>query len=275
MQNLPKKQWSPNISLKDAIDLCIDFSVKARQKNIISVLPNKLFFCYVVNESPNINYFHSLSALFKFSQKDTPETDRARDMILRMLSVAIKCHFFLYDSQKVTHEPYFCAMPDLSEPSKPFFTLFYKIDNKTIIVSERELKNITLTKFAKVPSKEGGNITIKKESINHCVFEFPTIVGADSMKWYHYKKWYMLKKEIDNTYQTQDKVKIASELKKINTREVLEQKSHILSVPYALKDDMMKTGCIWNPFVNVWCLPKGYDADLVTYYLNQLKQEIA
>lgn len=271
MQNLHKKQWTPNISLKEATELCIDFSIKARQKNIIASLPYKLFFCYTLNESPNTDYFHNFSSLFKFSQKDNPQTDSARDMTLRMLSVALKCHFFLYENQKVIHEPYFGVFPDLSQPHKPIFALLYKIENKTIIVCERELKNITLTQAVKVTNNEAEQI--KKESINQTVFEFPTIVGIDSFKWFHYKKWFVLKKEIENTYTNTDKQKIINYIKKISTKELLEQKAYIINVPYNLKDDMMKTGCIWNPIVNCWCLPKGYDVELINHYLHQLKQE--
>lgn len=272
MQNLSKKQWSLNLNLKDGIDLGIDLSVKCRQKNIISSLPNKLYYCNVFNENIDLTYYHSLSSLYKFSQKDGPEIDRARDMVLRMLSVAMKCHYFLYEHEKIVHEPYFSCIPDVSNPYHSFFTLVYKTENKTIIVSEKELKNIANTKFVKIKNNE--SYIIKKELINKTLTEFPTIVGSDSFKWFHYKKWYILKKEYENHYGLNDKIKTINELKKISSKELLEQKANILNIPYELKDEMIKTGCIWNANVSTWIVPKGTDIDLINHYLNSLKHEL-
>lgn len=268
MQNLPRKQWSPNLTLKDALDVSIDASIRARQKNIIGSLPPRLFFAYVVDKSPDLNFFQSFSSLFKFSQKDTPYLDRSRDMVLRLLSVAVKAHFFLYDRERVLHEPYFLATPDVSAAGSVFFTLIYEVESHTIIVSERELKSLAPVRYEKVDEN------YKKELVTDIDFEFPTVVGVDSFKWFHYKKWYMLKDEIKHSFPDAKKSSMASELKKMKTKEELEQKSFILMVPYILKDEMMKVGCIWHPTLKLWCLPKGYDIELVHQYLNVLKAKL-
>ena len=166
MQNLSKKQWSQNLNLKEGIDLSIELSIKCRQKNIISSLGNKLFYCNVLSDSINLTYYHSISSLYKFSQKDGPEIDKTRDIILRMLSVAMKCHYFLYENEKILHEPYFSSTPDLSNPYNSFYTLIYKTETKTIIVSEKELKNLNAIKLVKVKSGINEGNIIKKEIIN-------------------------------------------------------------------------------------------------------------
>ncbi len=282
MQNLAKRQWTPNLGLKDAIDMGIELSIKARQKNVLSSSPPKLYYCYVVQDCPDLIYFHSLSSLFKFSQKDTPYVDGARDKVLRMLSVASKCHFFLFHKEKVAHEPYFYAVPDVSNPSNTIFGLIYKIasQDKTIIVSERQLKNTATFKFEKiiVPNKP---IFIKSEPIINILYDFPTVVPEDSFKWFHYKKWYALKDEIEKNFGPAEKVKnllnknvIFNELKNLTTPQELERKAYIINIPYELKDAMMECGCLWHPNLKMWYLPRGYDLEVILQYLNYLKYSI-
>lgn len=284
MQNLAKKQWNPNISVKDAVDLGIEFSVRARQKNVIATLPPKLYFCYVAQDCPDLTYFHNISALFRFSQKDTPYIDQTRDRVLRMLSVATKAHFFLFHKEKVAHEPYYFAVPDLSNPSNTYYGLIYKIasQDKTIMVCERQLKNTALQKLEKSVSATNPNhVFIKAEPIINVLYEFPTVVPEDSFKWFHYKKWYALQSEAQQAFGPQDMVKavgqksvIFNELKAIKKMEDLERKCHILTIPYELKDFMMEAGCLWHPGLKVWYLPRGHDLEVVLHYLNYLKYSI-
>lgn len=281
MQNLSKRQWSPNLSLKDAIDLSIDLSIRCRQKNVFASDPAKLYYGFVVADSPDLSYFHSMSQLYKFSQKDTPYNDYARDKVLRMLSVAVKCHFFLFPQEKIAHEPYFFAIPDLSAPSKTFFGLVYKLSSqdKAIIVCERDLRKLPIFKFEKIEQPAPKSAIVKAEPVLNILYEFPTVVPEDNFKWFHYKKWYKLKEEHNLAFGNKEKNQpslsnkntIFNELKTLANVDALDKKASIINVPYDLKDQMMECGCMWHPTLKVWYLPKGYDYDCVSQYLNHLK----
>lgn len=276
-----KKNWSAGMALRDVIEMGIDLSIKCRQKNSLANSPAQLYHCFVAAEQSALDYFEPVGSLFKFSQKDTPYTDSARDQVLRMLSVASKCHFFLFHDDKLAHEPYFFTLPDPSNISQSVFGLYYRVSSsKVIIVCPRDLAAILKPSVEKEiyenKDKEKKS-RLKVSTKSSFIYDFPTVVGSDSFKWFHYKKWYRLKEESEKTFGKEKEFNIDakkhafSQLKTINNYKELEQKAHILQIPYDLKDLMAECGCQWNPNLKVWFLPKGYDLDCVSQYLNYLK----
>src|SRR5579875_3227872 len=117
MQNLAKRQWGPQLSIKEASDIMIEWCIRAREKNILRRKPPAIFYAYIVDDNPPLQYMQNVSSLFKYSQKDMPYVDMTRDKILRCLSVALKAHFFLFSDRQVSHEPYFFTIPSLDEPN--------------------------------------------------------------------------------------------------------------------------------------------------------------
>lgn len=279
MQNTSKRQWSQNITLKDVIDICIDTSIKFRTKNVLSSEDANIYYCYVVDNFSSIDYMQNFSSLLKFGQKDTPLTDRTRDRVLRMLSVAVKAHYFLFDNEKSLHEPYFYCIPDISYQNKLIYGLIYKLSNgKTLIVSQRDLKNISAYKYVEDKQTNNKYKNLKKENIFNFEFEFPTVVSSNNFKWFYYTKWSRLKHLKNETFnlknnneQINKDNEINLKLKKIEDKNELIIYSDILDVPYELKDQMSDCGCIWNANLKCWVLPKGHDTDNVKEYLNVLK----
>lgn len=257
MQNLSKRQWGQNLSIKESADMMIDWCIRAREKNVLKRLPPKIFFSYVLDDTPPLNFFHNSSQLFKYSNKDTPFIDGARDSILRCLSVALKAHFFLFPNDKVSYEPYFFNIPSLSNPTQTSFGLIYKVDNsnKCILVSEVEIK--TLFQESKI------------------LFEFNAVVGEDSFKWFSLKNWYKVKMDsnlaelIDKPWMSK---KIHSQASEAKTQEELKSLATILDVPYELKDYIKPLGIEWSKNVKTWYLPKGFEVDSVNEYILFLKK---
>lgn len=259
MQNLAKKTWGARLSVKSAVDVAVDWIIKARQKNILSDSNPELYYSYVLEDSPTLSYFQNVGQMFKYSQKDTPDVDVARVQLLKLLSVALKTHFFLFEDDYVSHEPYFFAFPDLSSPQKVVLGMYYKIekDDKVIVVCNKDLRSL-----------------FEDQKI---LYYFPVVLIRDSFKWYHLKMWGRIKdKNLQDKgskpWQLLNKDK--PDFLFAKTLEELSEKAVVLDVPIELKDKMKPTGVLWAPNLKKWCLPHGYDVDAVVEYLNYLKKEI-
>jgi hypothetical protein len=258
MQNLAKRQWRPSLSIKESADIMIEWCIKARDKNVLRKKPPQIFYAYVVEDMIPLQYMYNISVAFKYSQKDVPYLDSAKDILLRELSVALKAHFFLFQDSKIAHEPYFFTMPSFGEAGATIFGLLYHIEkeNKTIVVCEKNISSLF----------EKSNILL----------EFPAVVIEDSFKWYHMKNWSKIK--IANGLEgklesnTSLKKKI-NEAKELSTREELEKLGSILDVPYEIKELIKPLGIEWNNKVKCWFLPKGFDIDSVIDYIAYVKRE--
>ena len=258
MQNLAKRQWAPNLTLKESADMMIEWCIRAREKNVLRKKPPQIYFAYVIEDTPPLQYFQNISSIFKYSQKDVPYIDQTRDSLLRCLSVALKAHFFLFPKNNVAHEPYFFVIPSLIEPSQTHYGILYKIDkaDKCILVSEKDLSLM----FDKDQSK--------------VLFEFPTVVIEDSFKWYHMKNWAKIKQSAnleDNDLRYDRSKDLYRLAKDAQTLEELEKYATVLDVPYQIKDAIKPLGVEWSHKTKTWYLPKGFDIDSVKEYVNYSK----
>lgn len=260
MQNLAKRQWGHQLSVKEAADTMIEWCIRARDKNALRKKPPQIYYAFVLDDTPALQYMHNISSAFRYSQKDVPYIDQARDVLLRCLSVALKAHFFLFADDAVSHEPYFFAIPSLSDPTSTIFGLIYKIEkeDKAIVVCEKNL--IELFDKSKV------------------VFEFPVVVIEDSFKWYSLKNWARIKQQA-NLEEFLEKPwmskKLAQAAQDAATIEELQKYATPLEVPYDIKDAIKPLGIEWSKKVKTWYLPKGFDVDSVVEYIEHVKKEVA
>lgn len=259
MQNLAKRQWRPSLSLKESADIMIDWCIKARDKNVLRKKPPQIYYAYVVEDNTPLLFMNNISNAFKYSQKDLPYQDMAKDTLLRELSVALKAHFFLFETSKLAHEPYFFTMPTFDEPNASIFGLIYPIEkeNKTIIVCEKDI--------------------IKLFDKQKVIFEFPVVVIEDSFKWYHMKNWSKIKlaNQLDGKLDSSTKLKQkVLEAKEIKNKEDLEDVATIIDVPYEIKDLIKPLGIEWNNKIKTWFMLKGFDVDSVNEYINYLKKDL-
>lgn len=258
MQNLPKRVWAPRIKLKEAIELGIQWSINARKKNVIAQKSPQLIHTYVLSDTPNLTYFHNISSLFRYAQKDTPETDNMRDSILRLLASCIKSHFFLFHNDLVSHEPYFFVLPSFDDPTHVDIGLIYKIDNqdKVIIACTKDLKLLGTS--------------------DKILFHFPVVIGEDSFKWFHFKKWFKLKElskindKLENPILAKKEIE---EARNSTTEEELKKYGTIIDVPLEIKDDIKPAGILWNIPLKKWYLPLGFDVENVIEYIIHIKRK--
>lgn len=260
-QNLAKRNWGHSLSVKEAADIMIEWCIRAREKNILRKKPPQIYYSYVLEDTPALQYFQNIGPVFKYSQKDVPYIDQTRDALLRCLSVALKAHFFLFSDDAVSHEPYFFVFPSLSDPSQTHFGLLYKIEkeDKVIVVCEKNLASM----FENTPTK--------------VVFEFPVVVIEDSFRWFHLKNWLKIK-QFANMEESLEKPwmnkKLATLAKDATTAEELQKYATILEIPYEIKDAIKPLGIEWSNKVKKWYLPKGFDVESVLEYSNYLKSHL-
>lgn len=259
MQNLSKRHWGPQLNVKEAADIMIEWCIRARDKNILRKKPPTLYYSYIVEDTPQLQYLNNISPIFKYSQKDIPYVDQTRDTLLRCLSVALKAHYFLFQNEKVSHEPYFFTIPSLFEPNKTIHGLVYKIDkeDKSIIVCEKDLSLIF----------ESSKI----------LYNFHTVVIEDSFKWFSLKNWHKIKQEsntIDNFDKPWINKKYIQQAQEAKTIEELKLVATPLEIPYEIKDYIKPLGIEWSKNNKTWYLPKGFDVESALEYINHIKKNV-
>lgn len=258
MSSIAKREWNPRISLDEALSCALGWLIRGRQKNVLASQAPTLYIAYVVDEAPFLGLMRDLTSLFRYSSKDDPEMDRARDQALRLLSVAMKAHYFLGRDSLIRHEPYLFCLPDISAPASPHYGLAYKLESRpaqTIIVSTCDL----------------GLVSSQKPG----AFRFPVVLTKNSYRWFDKKHWVALGKEAD-VFERIMKPWLAKK-----EQDVIEKWTDpssfefgtLLDVPYELKDHMKPTGIKWAEGLKKWYLPLGFDVEPVQEYQHWLEQE--
>lgn len=258
MSSLAKREWNPRISLDEALSCSLSWLVRARQKNVLSQLPPTLYMAYVVDDAPYLGFMRDLSSLFRYSSKDDPETDRARDQALRLLSVALKAHFFLGRDSLSRHEPYLFSLPDISNPTSCHYGLVYRLDGRpsqTIIVATCDLGAVS--------------------TLRPTTFKFPVVLTKNSFKWFDKKHWIELGKDADVFERVMKPWAAKQELNIIEkwTDEKDFPFGTFLDIPYDIKDHIKPTGARWADALRKWYLPRGFDLDPVREYIRWVEAE--
>lgn len=255
MSNITKKQWGHNLTLKQAIDITIEWCIRARDKNILTKRNPTIFYSCIIEDTPPIQFMHNISTLFKYSQKDVPYIDQARDSILRCLSIAFKTHFFLFENSHIEYEPYFFTYPKLNQPNQTCFGLVYKIanTNKSIVVSETALIDMFFMK-------------------NSSFIEFNAVVNDDSFKWYSIKNWSKIKAEYPS-HLNLDISQLYVKAHHFNDINELHAIAHTIQIPYEMKDYFKAFNLEWSKKHKVWFAIKGFDMDSVYEYFDFLRNK--
>ena len=98
MSGSSKRLWSPNLSFEDVRKLVLNFLIRCRDKNILTNKPVTLYKVYKFEQQWPVNGMTEISHYLRFSKNDTPDIDRTRDVLVRLLSVVLKSHFFIEEN---------------------------------------------------------------------------------------------------------------------------------------------------------------------------------
>jgi hypothetical protein len=261
MTAVAKRQWGPQLQLKECAAIAIDWSEKARQKNVVAIRPPTLYQAYLCTSGESLlNWAKPVSDIFKWSNKDGPSQNHAKDSVIRLLAVAIKAHFFLESKDKVAHEPYVFSLPDLSNASHHRYGLIYKLEEsgKSIVVADGDLAQMASDRVKGV--------------------RFPVVL-VDGQRWFHLSHWAELAKQADVLSKVTKSWALKKERDLIHQHKEIAtfQYGQIFDIPYDLKHVAQDVGLEWANGIKRWYLPLGFDIApvkiYVDYLLGQWKQE--
>lgn len=242
MSQKSNRLWSNGIDISYAFDFVVEALKKARDKKILTERPPSVYYCYIIQQNLSVNHFMDITSIFKYSLKDTPENDYMRDNVLRLLSVALKAHYFNDKDVLVKHEPYVFTCPDLNNIGNNNYGLIYNLNNnKTIIVSDKKL--------------------LDKKTDD--VIYFPVVLTSNSFHWLNRKYWNTLLEERENAIQL---------AKSIDIKDVSDEKNflfgEIVFVPYVLKNEMLDIGFKWSDKMKKFFIKLGWDKTAMKEYLS-------
>lgn len=259
-----KKIWTPNISIEDVFSFSNDFLNRCQSKRILTNNDLSIFHVYQSSKDWPLNNMIEISNFFKFSKSDQPEKNRAREVILKLLSAVSKAHFYFNHEAVVRNEPYVFSIPDLFKTGQFNYGLVYHIEknNKihTLLVAEWDLA-ISGSNVIKIQPWEKYTAII--EAGQSEIFDFQKIKKIKSMDLYGYfsiKDWKTRK-------EYQEKVKLIENVSDFKFGKILNSE-HNLNQLYSSISYIE-----WASGIKKWFLPKGSDYILTTSYIENVKSQ--
>lgn len=263
MSGSAKRLWSPNLSFEDVRKLILSFLIRCREKNILTNKPVALYKVYKFDQQWPVQGMTEISKYLRFSKNDNPDIDRTRDVLVRLLSVVLKSHFFIDENAVVRNEPYVFMIPDLSKPGLLQYGLVYQIEqnNKiySLMVAEWDL-SLSNSNFVKT-------FSFNEQSV---------ILSTNSFKWLEVKRWRECKNKIlsESPYLFKDSNDKKTFFEKIN--KVKDKKDFsfgsLISYDPSLKEFVSYAGCEWAYGVRSWFIPNGLDEKGIKEYLDYIEK---
>lgn len=265
MNNNTKKIWSPNINLDTAVEISKTFLQKCNAKQLITQSKFSLFHVYKVDKDWPLENLIEVSRFFKFSKNDVPETDRARESIIKLLAAVTKAHFYFDEQSLIKNEPYVFSIPDIFKSGQYTYGLIYHLEknNKafTLIVSE-------------------WNIALSASGLFKCASwdKYTSIITDDNEQLFNIEKLRKLKSMDNHMYFTiKDWKSKQSYQQKINEVNQVNDFNFGKILPYDpdLKETYSSISYIeWSKGIKKWFIPKGVDYKELTDYLEYVKKQI-
>ena len=264
-KDFDNKNWIKSLSIWQSKSVIEYVFERAKNK---SVIPNNVFptlmYSYVIDKIPPLSFFSNLSNIFKYSNNEEPEKNAIRLKLLKGLSLALKSHLFLFETEKVKHEPYYYVFPNESDASILEIGIFYPLENEKFIfvTSSSSFENIK------------------------CDYKLNGVVSKNPNFWYALSFWKNnIKVALEKDFKEKD-VNISKlpwtkegleELvnlsKKTKTLEELKKYAFPLEIDKSIKDEFKPLGTLWHPELKTWYLPKGFEVGSVKEYIIYLNDK--
>lgn len=265
MSRSSKRIWSPNVSLEDGVSLVLNFLIRSREKNILTNTAPKVYKVFKKEGLIPVRDFQEVSSFLKFSKNDTPETDRAKNSIVRLLSVCLKSHFHWFPKGIIKNEPYVFTIPDLLNPDVLQYGLIYYVEENgkyySLLVADWDIEH-TVVKKNKVYSADMTTI----------------ILSQNSYKWLNLKHWRELKTNISMENNLLNIKNLEGKKEIFNSVHLIKEKDNfpfgnLLNYPIDVKDDVSYAGGEWANGIKSWFIPFGLDCELVKEYIDFIIKE--
>lgn len=267
MSGQAKRWWGLRQGFDGAYQDTLQFLKRCNEHNIISQSDPTLFYAYRFEKDLPIDGMLDASKFLRFNYERKPAMDEIRQTLARLLSVAVKAHYFLNEQATVVHEPYLFQIPDLAQLGRMRYGLIYPLEEKkgngtqlsSIVVSEWDLF-LGSSSFPKIPAHD----------------KFPVVLPTDHFRWLGLKNWRILRQEAQGQpwFENSGQKERAIFFDKIQKHTDTEHFPYgtLLHYDISLREDMKQVGAIWAKGVKKWFLPNGWDVSAVTDYLDRLEK---
>jgi hypothetical protein len=260
-----KKIWIPNMNIEDVFSFSNDCLNRCESKKILTNNDISIFHVYQSSRDWPLNNMIEISNFFKFSKSDQPEKNRAREIILKLLSAVSKAHFYFDSEAIVRNEPYVFSIPDFFKSGQFNYGLVYHIErnNKihTLLVAEWDIA-ISGSSVVKIQPWEKHTTIVNFDKDE--IFNLTKIKKIKSMDSYNY----FLIKDWKSRKEYQEKVKLIENISDFKFGKILNG-DHNLNKIYSSISYIE-----WAAGIKKWFLPKGSDYVLTLNYIENIKGKL-
>ena len=186
------QKWHDKTSFKDTNKKIIDYAKKLRADDNIKLdleCP-VLNFCYINYDDSILQKIQQgkfksspVTTIYETRKDQSIENIEKRKSVLKLLSIANKAHFFLFESKDVWGTPYYIEYPNFINPQKndSLYELIYPLYKDVIIVASEWASE---------------NKTIQAPENFYKFIRFPVAVSKNSMQWLRLSEWKKYKNQI-------------------------------------------------------------------------------
>lgn len=208
---------------------------------------------------PSLSFLGTpVSALFDGEPDASSEDLReARNQAIRLLSVAVKAHFFLFKADVLAREPFLFWAPELSRPGRVRYALCYPLlkSQRSVVVSEADLSLLAQ-----------GRLSLGR---------FPVVLPADPARWLDFDLWARLENEarearISRDTSAEEQAPASAEFPAHSFPLGL-----LLDVPSEMRALARAAGLRFSDAYRSFYLPKGFDSSPVVEWLDFHRQRLS
>jgi len=183
-----------------------------------------------------------------------------KNSILRLLAVCVKAHYFLFKLDVLEEPPSVFWVPDLMNPARPRFGVYYPFlkSKRAVMVSEADLAQIS-----------SGKLSLGR---------FPVVLTHRPDRWLNADHWMQLEKEGSALRALLDAPRRggpeAAALRATSDPQAFPFGT-LFNVPEELRSIMKGAGLRWAEGAQSYYLPRGFDVDPIVEFFNFKQQEIS
>lgn len=252
-----KRLWPHRLDFASAFGEVESFVRRTREHNLLPSTPAMLYQAYLMDGNWPTESLEELSSYLRFGPKDSPQIDRGRATLARLLAVAVKAHFFLAEDGIVPYEPYVFSQPDVSAMGQMRYGLIYPLE------IEQRLQCIMVAEWDL-------GLTSSRRPKGNAFKRFPAVLVEQDFRWLNLPHWQRLSQQAVTQLGSTEAFarKTFAARAKAHTDLATFAFGTPLDYPRELNPDVMAAGGMWANGIRKWFLPTGFDVEATREYLD-------
>lgn len=185
-----------------------------------------------------------------------PSLSKTRESLVRLTSIAIKAHFFLFQMDLLLEDPLVFWVPDLHRPNRDRFGLYCPFikQKKALVVAGADLASLSTTRLS--------------------LQKFPVVLTSDSNHWLDHAHWKSLAFQSDYIRLLQDPFSVPdAHLARQHTDPETFSFGTLFKVPEDLRPIMRSAGLRSADGLGCMYLPKTFDLYPVQMFFDHLMKQ--